>query len=97
MADFLYWLTNEIHTLRKEEFVEFFTRNGIHRMQVGAFYNDLDSNGFLNDTINIVMFSFLYNDDWLTFEGRFRDLSKFDPSIPPTANFIFKFSEPYSG
>ncbi len=96
MSNFLYWLTNETHTLHKEEFVEFLTRSGIQCMDIGAFYNDIDSNGFLNDTVNIVMFSFLYDNDWLTFEGRFRDLSKFDRSIPPTANFIFKFSEPAS-
>jgi hypothetical protein len=85
------WLTTETHMIRKEELEDFLFNYGCRQISIGTFYNSLDSNGFPNEMVNLVNFSFLYDGQWMTFTGHFKDMSKYDSTLTPTAKFSLQF------
>ena len=88
------WLTNTTHFMRADELSDFLAFHGCRNIEIGVFHNVIDGNGFPNEMINRVMFSFKQERQWLTFEGYFHDVTKFDPTIPPTAKFTLTFTDP---
>ena len=78
------WFVNTIHPIRFDQLSSYLEYHGSKLEGVYAKTNPLDSNNFPNE--NIIMCEFYVKENF-NFSGYFKDLSKFDPSIQPSAKF----------